>query len=102
MSARIIGEFLKVVKGELAKYPNQYSVGALFLWGVSISLFSVNLGGMLLAILYLLIAHALAVITLYIGFAKDVKNKRTPLAIFLGLIILFLTLSIDTLFTVSF
>lgn len=101
MTARATTEFLKTARGELAKYPNQYSVGAFFLWGVSVLLFSTNLDSILLAILYLLTAHILAAITVYIGFTKDVRNRRTPLAIFLGLIILLLTFLIDTLFVVS-
>jgi len=101
MTIKLIKEFLAVARGELAKYPSQYSIGAFFLWGVVILLFSINLDNIWLAVLYLAIAHILAVSSIYVGFIKDVRGKKSPLAIVVGLIILLLTLLIDTLLVIS-
>ncbi len=102
MAIKVIKEFLIAARGELGKYPNQYSVGSLFLWGAAILLFSINLNHVWIAILYLIVVHALTVSAIYVGFIKNAKGKRSPLAITIGLIITLLTLLIDTLFVVSF
>jgi hypothetical protein len=101
MAAKIVKKFLMAARSELSKYPNQYSIGGLFLWGAAILLFSINLNRIWLAVLYLMLAHILTASAVYVGFIKNVRGKRTPLAITVGLIILLLTLLIDTLFVIS-
>lgn len=101
MTNKIARDFFTAIKEELIKYPNQYAMAGFVLWGVVMLSFSLNLDRAWLAIVYLIIAHALASLMLYIGFVKSVKGKRAPLAAAVGVLAVLLTLMIDTLFVIS-